>query len=155
MNIWMEQYGQMKSMHFDDLTPLLRLLDRGDTLVSLQVGDGRDEHHGAILDLMPVKPDWLETAALIENLDLVITVDTGVAHLAGAMGKPVWVMTQRDGTSWHFMCYREGASWNTASPWYPSARIFRQHEGPGNWADVVADIARALNEDAKCGTLVR
>jgi len=99
---------------------------------------------------LPEKPSWDDTAALIENLDLVIAVDTGVAHLAAAMGKPVWVMMQRDGASWHFLCYREGASWNEKSPWYPSIRVFRQHafNTPGYWDEVVADVARALEKEA-------
>jgi hypothetical protein len=142
-NIWMEQYGQMKSMHFDDLVPLLATENR---FFSLQVGDGQEQHRGWLVD-MPENPDWADTAALIANLDLVITVDTGVAHLAGAMGKPVWVMTQRDGTSWHFMCYRDGASWNESSPWYPSARVFRKPSfGDCKWNSVVEDVAKALSE---------
>jgi tetratricopeptide (TPR) repeat protein len=143
-SIWMERYGKMKSMHFADLHPLI---NNDDMFISLQVGDGRDEFDWQVHDLLSDKPDWEETAALIDNLDLVITVDTGVAHLAGAMGRPCWVMMQRDGASWHFMCWREGASWNEASPWYPSVRIFRQHEfnRPGYWKDVVDDVSRALN----------
>jgi Glycosyltransferase family 9 (heptosyltransferase) len=94
VNIWMERYGRMKSMHFKDVLPLESV---GDFLVSLQVGDGREENDNTICDLLPENPNWDETAALIDNLDLVITVDTGVAHLAGAMGKPTWVMMQRDG----------------------------------------------------------
>ena len=147
MNIWMEKYGRMKSMHFDDVKPIVLT---NEAFISLQVGDGRDEA-AYIHDILSKDPDWSETAALIDNLDLVITVDTGVAHLAAAMGKPTWVMMQRDGASWHFMCYRPGASWNEASPWYPSVRLFRQHEfnTPGYWKDVVGDVAKAL-EKQKC-----
>jgi hypothetical protein len=143
----MEKYGRMKSMRFRDLQPMESLFNE-ETFISLQVGDGRDENCGTILDVLPESPTWDETAALIDNLDLVITVDTGVAHLAGAMGKPCWVMMQRDGSSWHFMCYRPGASWNETSPWYPSIRLFRQHEfnQPGYWKDVVDDVVKALQE---------
>jgi ADP-heptose:LPS heptosyltransferase len=90
----------------------------------------------------------MDTAALIECLDLVITVDTAVAHLAGAMGKPVWVICQRDASSWHFMCWRPRAPWNERSPWYPTARIFRQHEfnRPHFWDDVIEDVSNALRE---------
>jgi tetratricopeptide (TPR) repeat protein len=146
MNIWMEKYGRMKSMRFSDVEPIIT--NGLDTFVSLQVGDGRDEQRGAIIDVLPEKPTWDDTAALIENLDLVITVDTGVAHLAGAMGIPTWVMMQRDGASWHFLCWRPGASWNEASPWYPSIRVFRQHRfnEPGQWADVVRDVVEALGD---------
>ncbi len=95
-------------------------------------------------DLLPPTPTWDETAALIETLDLVITVDTSVAHLAGAMGKPVWVMMHTEG-SWHWMAERLGASWNERSPWYPTARLFRQKK-PHQWAGVLADVSKALSE---------
>jgi tetratricopeptide (TPR) repeat protein len=142
--IWMETYGKMKSMPFDEMRPLLSIEA---IFVSLQVGDGRDEpdyRTDPIIDALSPEPDWDETAALIANLDLVITVDTGVAHLAGAMGKPVWLVMQRDGASWHFMCERPGASWNTRSPWYPSMRIFRQSDG--TWASAIRKVKEALHE---------
>jgi tetratricopeptide (TPR) repeat protein len=143
VSIWMERYGGMKSMRFEDVRPLL---DSDDLFVSLQVGDGRDEidfRRDRIIDILPEKPSWDETAALIAQLDLVITVDTGIAHLAGAMGIPCWVIMQRDGTSWHFMCERPGAPWNERSPWYPSIRVFRQ-TAPGDWRGAIEKVARAL-----------
>lgn len=143
VNIWMEKYGRMKSMHFDDMKPIVDA-GRNDTFVSLQVGDGSDQIVGSeVFDLLPESPSWDETAALIENLDLVITVDTGVAHLAGAMGKPTWVVMQQDGASWHFMCERPGAAWNEASPWYPSIRIFRQTK-LYNWSSAIEKVVAAL-----------
>ncbi len=149
--IWMREYGTRKSMHFRELCRLLDGTGRkiGEALaVSLQVGPERAQHDKLIADVLPQKPTWAETAALIECLDLVITVDTAVAHLAGAMGKPVWLMCQRDGCSWHFMCWRPGAPWNEASPWYPTMRIFRQREfdKPHHWEEVVGDVAAALAE---------
>ena len=80
--------------------------------------------------------DFEETAALIENLDLVISVDTVIAHLAGALGKPVWVMLRSSG-EWRWLLKRSD------SPWYPTARLFRQTK-PGDWAGVVRDITRQL-----------
>jgi hypothetical protein len=141
---WLAEYGRRKSMHFDNLEDILEV--SGNTLVSLQIGPEREQARDMVLDLLPEQPTWDDTAALIASLDLVITVDTAVAHLAGAMGKPVWVMCQRDASSWHFMCWRPGASWNEASPWYPSARIFRQHEfnTPHFWDEVISDVARDL-----------
>ena len=143
--LWMAEFGGRKSMHFDNIWPLVDgCWKNGITPISLQVGPERAQQHD-ILDVLPKKPTWAETAALIANLDLVITVDTAVAHLAGAMGKPVWVMAQKDATSWHFMAERPGASWNTKSPWYPSARVFRQKTyQPHFWDDVVSDIAKEL-----------
>lgn len=144
LSIWMERYGTLKSMKFSDVKPIVQM--GGDSYISLQVGEDRADGAAFVHDVLPDAPDWTDTAALIENLDLVITVDTAVAHLAGAMGKPVWIMTQRDGASWHFMCYRPGASWNESSPWYPSARVFRQHDfGVRDWSGVVEDVIKALS----------
>lgn len=150
MNIWMERYGRRKSMHFDQMAPLMQ--SSGVSPISLQVGPERmqiDRRNFAVRDVLPEKPSWDDTAALIANLDLVITVDTGVAHLAGALGKPVWVILQRDAASWHFMCWRPGCKWNEKSPWYPTARLFRKHGfGDAGWAPVVNDVEQALREMA-------
>jgi hypothetical protein len=81
--------------------------------------------------------DFADTAALIANLDLVIAVDTAVAHLAGALGKPVWVLLPF-APDWRWMQGRAD------SPWYPTMRLFRQ-PAPGGWAPVLADIGEALN----------
>jgi len=149
--IWMTEYGKRKSMHFDTAFQIIIAMNGRGLAISLQVGPERsqmaDYHDGWIRDFLPKKPTWAETAAMIANLDLVITVDTAVAHLAGAMGKPVWLMCQRDGCSWHFMCWRPNATWNEASPWYPSARIFRPKTyQPHFWDDVVAEIAKELGQ---------
>jgi tetratricopeptide (TPR) repeat protein len=80
--------------------------------------------------------DFADTAALIENLDMVICVDSAVAHLAGALGKPVWIMLRHSG-EWRWLLERSD------SPWYPTARLFRQKE-PGDWAGVVSDITKQL-----------
>ena len=83
-----------------------------------------------------------DTAALIENLDVVISVDTAVAHLAGGMGKPVWLMLAYV-PEWRWHLERQD------SPWYPAMRIFRQ-ERPGDWAGVVGKIVDALR-GLQCG----
>ena len=80
--------------------------------------------------------DFSETAALIENLDLVITVDTSTAHLAGAMGKPVWILNRFD-TCWRWMLERED------SPWYPTAKLYRQQR-PGDWDGVLERVKADL-----------
>lgn len=80
--------------------------------------------------------DFTDTAALIEALDLVITVDTSVAHLAGALGKPVWILLPFS-PDWRWLTGRDD------SPWYPSARLFRQ-AAPGEWTDVVRRVGEAL-----------
>jgi tetratricopeptide (TPR) repeat protein len=90
----------------------------------------------AIVDYTDAITDFSDTAALIDNLDLVISVDTSTAHLAGAIGKPVWILNRFD-TCWRWMTDR------TDSLWYPSARLFRQPQ-PGDWDSVIADVAHAL-----------
>jgi tetratricopeptide (TPR) repeat protein len=81
--------------------------------------------------------DFADTAALIEAMDLVISVDTGVAHLAGALAKPVWIMLPFN-PDWRWLLRRED------SPWYPTARLFRQ-PSPGDWEGVVHSVAAALS----------
>jgi ADP-heptose:LPS heptosyltransferase len=87
-------------------------------------------------DLSEDLTDFGETAAVIENLDLVITVDTSMGHLAGAMGKPVWIMIPK-AADWRWLLERD------TTPWYPSARLFRQRR-PGDWDGVLAQVREAL-----------
>lgn len=85
----------------------------------------------------PARPkDFADTADTIASLDLVVTIDTAVAHLAGAMGRPVWIMLPK-GPDW-----RWGPSAST-TPWYPSAKLFRQ-QNAGDWAGVIEQISVAL-----------
>lgn len=80
--------------------------------------------------------DFGDTAALISELDLVITIDTAVAHLAGALGKPVWILLPHV-ADWRWLLKRSDC------PWYPSARLFRQ-DRPGDWSLVIARVAAEL-----------
>ncbi len=82
--------------------------------------------------------DLADTAAMISLLDLVITIDTSVAHLAGAMGKPTWVLLPFS-TDWRWMVGRD------QTPWYPTARLFRQPT-PGDWESVLTQVTTALRE---------
>jgi hypothetical protein len=87
---------------------------------------------------------WVESAALVCALDLVITVDTAVAHLAGALAAPIWLALPFR-ADWRWQLQRED------SPWYPTMRLFRQAE-PGDWAAVFQRIKLALQErlDREC-----
>ncbi len=91
-----------------------------------------------LIDLTTDLTDFAETAALLSQLDLLISVDTAVAHLAGALGRPTWVMLPRV-PDWRWLTDR------TDSPWYPTARLFRQATD-GDWADVIGRVAIALTE---------
>ncbi len=81
--------------------------------------------------------DFADTAAVVANLDLVICVDTAVAHLAGALGKPCWVLLPDYKTDWRWLTER------TDSPWYPTMRLFRQ-TAMGDWSTVVNEVVAAL-----------
>ena len=91
---------------------------------------------GAATDAGREVGDFADTAALMEALDLVITVDTSVAHLAGALGRPVWILIPH-GPDWRWMLDR------TDSPWYPTARLYRQ-PSPGDWASVLERVKSDL-----------
>jgi ADP-heptose:LPS heptosyltransferase len=80
--------------------------------------------------------DFAETAAFLENLDLLVTVDTSVAHLAGALGRPTWTMLPFS-PDWRWQLDRAD------SPWYPTMRLFRQTR-QGDWTDVIARVRDEL-----------
>jgi ADP-heptose:LPS heptosyltransferase len=96
---------------------------------------------GRILDLAADLTDFGETAAVIANLDLVVMIDSSVAHLAGAMGKPVWVLLPEP-ADWRWLKQRAD------SPWYPDMRLFRQPQ-PGAWETPISAAADALQALAR------
>jgi hypothetical protein len=121
---------------FSKLAKLDRL-----TFYSLQIGHGaiqaKDPPEGLkFVDLTEEINDFSDTAALIENLDLVISVDTAVAHLAGALGKSVWTLLDFL-SDWRWLRNRED------TPWYPTMRLFRQ-PSPGDWESVIAKVRNEL-----------
>jgi Glycosyltransferase family 9 (heptosyltransferase)/Tetratricopeptide repeat len=120
-----------RSIPLAALAPLLAL--EWPAFVSLQV----PPQHVAGVEC-PTLRDFGDTAAVIANLDLVIAVDTGTAHLAAGMGKPVWLMLSQP-CEWRWLTKRAD------SPWYPTMRLFRQRAA-GDWTGVVADICSALQE---------
>jgi tetratricopeptide (TPR) repeat protein len=113
---------------------------------SLQKGDAGQQAKTPppgmqILDFTAELRNFADTAALIAHLDLVIAVDTAVAHLAGAMGKPVWLLLTKV-PDFRWMLDRED------SPWYPTMRLFRQ-KSAGDWAETIGRVAEALRETAQ------
>ncbi|MDE2369014.1 MAG: tetratricopeptide repeat protein [Burkholderiales bacterium] len=108
---------------------------------NLQSGAGADEAPPAGFEFTPLSGplgDFAETAAIIANLDLVITVDTAIGHLAGAIGRPVWVLVPAHLPDWRWFKGRSD------SPWYPGVlRLFRQRAA-GNWGPMMDEVAQAL-----------
>ena len=130
-----------RSIDINELAPLFAV--PGASFASLQVGaragdlSKRSSATPTIDDLAPALVDFVESAAAVAALDLVVTVDTAVAHLAGALAKPVWVL-QPWVSDWRWMHHREH------SPWYPTMRLFRQAKGE-EWAAVIARVASELD----------
>ena len=89
-----------------------------------------------IVNIAPDIKGFRDTMAILETLDLLISVDTGIVHLAGAMGRPAWVLLPWL-SDWRWLTNRE------TSPWYPTMRLFRQ-SAPGRWDPVIDQAARAL-----------
>ena len=132
-------HERWRSIPLDLLAPLTEL--QGTTFYSLQMGPSarRVKELGSrvrLIDLQDEQEDFADTAAIVANLDLVISIDTSIAHLAGAMGRPVWVLLHKS-PDWRWLLDRED------SPWYPTARLFRQSQ-LGNWHDVVARLEYEL-----------
>jgi Tfp pilus assembly protein PilF len=128
-----ENDGDRSLASIDMLGPLFAL--DGARFFSLQKESA--QRHPAVTSLAGYITDFDDTAALIANLDLVISVDTAVAHLAGAMGTPCWVLLPDYRTDWRWLTQR------TDSPWYPGMRLFRQTRG-GAWPAVIDDVVAAL-----------
>ncbi|HUN24797.1 MAG TPA: tetratricopeptide repeat protein [Steroidobacteraceae bacterium] len=118
---------------------------------SLQKGDAAEAELAGLIaqgwngpqltDHSSLLTDFSDTAALVEQLDLVIAVDTSTAHLAGALGKPVWILNRFD-SCWRWLLDR------TDSPWYPTVRLYRQ-DRPGDWDSVVQRVRVDLDDLAR------
>jgi hypothetical protein len=128
-----------RSISLDRLAPLSQV--PGVTFFSLQKGAAAAQANRPppglkLIDLSPDLHDFADTAAAMAAMDLVITTDTSVAHLAGALGRPVWVMLQFV-SDWRWLLERDD------SPWYPTMRLFRQ-TALGDWPGVIGRIRLAL-----------
>ena len=135
-----ENDGERSLPSLSMLAPLWRV--PGIQFISLQKGEGEKEAARApkaqpLLALGGAVTDFADTAAIIEQLDLVISVDTAVAHLAGALGKSCWLLLPDYMTDWRWLRERSD------SPWYPQMRLFRQEED-GRWEPVIRQVAQTL-----------
>lgn len=127
----------LRSLNLRQLAPLMEV--GGVHWISLQKGQAAEdlaEVDWRILDWAYHCDDLMDTAALVQQLDLVITVDTAMAHLAGALGKPVWMMSRFEG-EWRWLAGRSD------SPWYPTMRIFQQ-PAVKDWRSVLASVKQEL-----------
>jgi hypothetical protein len=131
-----------RSVPFENLRPLLEL--GAVTWCSMQQHRRPEESHANLVDAST--DDIYEAARKVAALDLMITADSMPAHLAGALGVPVWTLLRQD-ADWRWMEERDD------SPWYPTMRLFRQHR-EGDWADVIARVTAVLTASA-AGALVR
>jgi Flp pilus assembly protein TadD len=130
---------RLRSVKFEQIRRLTETA--GVTFYSLQKGPAAGQLKECdagrrVIDLGPELLDFTDTAAVVEQLDLVIAVDTAVAHLAGALGRPVWILVAH-APDWRWLRER------TDSPWYPTARLFRQVER-GRWDDVLDAVQGGL-----------
>ena len=129
-----------RAMRLYDLTQLMNISNVG--FVSLQLGAEAAqaaEFGGTLLDLSGEIKNFGDTAAIMANLDLIITIDSAVAHLGGAMGIPTWVMLKYS-PDWRWLLGRND------SPWYSSAKLFRQQK-VGDWHGVIAQITNIITSD--------
>jgi tetratricopeptide (TPR) repeat protein len=136
----------LRSIGFHSYEPLRHI--PGITFISLQKGESAEQARDAdwvAKDFITDCRDLLDTAALAENLDLIISVDTSAVHLAGALGKPVWMLNRFE-SEWRWMIDRED------SPWYPTLRIFRQ-PARNDWDSVITGITRELEVWASTRTV--
>jgi len=132
-----------RSLSLDQLGPLAGI--SGVTYFSLQIGEAAKQAAQPptgmrLVDLTGRIADFSDTAALVSRLDLVVTIDTSVAHLAGAMGALVWVLVAH-APDWRYHLGREDM------PWYPSMRLYRQ-ERDGDWSGAISRVAQALAQRA-------
>ena len=134
---YLNQCDELRSIPLSAFAPLVGI--PGLNFVTLQKDEAalqKRELGWELLDWMDDCADFLDTAALVAELDLVISVDTAVVHLAGALGKPVWLLNRFAG-DWRWLQKRDD------SPWYPRVRIFRQQQR-GDWSGVISTLADEL-----------
>jgi hypothetical protein len=132
---------RQRSCSVKEFLPILRAA--GADFFSLQKGERAKDlselpSDVSIQDMNPLLGDFGDLAIIVDQLDLIVAVDTSVAHMAGALGKPVWTLLS-DAADWRWGLTGE------STPWYPTMRFFRQSE-PGDWPGVIQRVAEALRD---------
>ncbi len=135
-NIELDQIAKLQGIPGVDFYSL----QKGDPAES-ELAARKDQVWPELINCVHLLNDFSDTAALMDCLDLIISVDTSSAHLAGALGKPVWILNRYD-SCWRWLRGRED------SPWYPTAKIYQQKQ-PGNWDEVIARVRLDLNDLAQ------
>jgi tetratricopeptide (TPR) repeat protein len=135
-NIELDQIAKLQGIPGVDFFSL----QKGDPAES-ELAARKDQVWPELINCVHLLNDFSDTAALMDCLDLIISVDTSSAHLAGALGKPVWILNRYD-SCWRWLRGRED------SPWYPTAKIYQQKQ-PGNWDEVIARVRLDLNDLAQ------
>jgi hypothetical protein len=135
---------RVRSLRLAEFAPLAEI--PGLRLIGLQKGEAVQELAGAPFPVVDLGDryqagDWLDTLGIVSQLDLVVACDTAIVHLAGALGKPVWMATPSAG-DWRWMADRDD------SPWYPTLRLFRQ-DRPGSWSGVFGRMAATLRASSR------
>ena len=136
------RWDDLRSLAFEQLGPILDVV--GAAFYSLQAGEPAEQNDGRATDLLSYAHDFADTAAAIANMDLVISVDTAVLHLAGAMGKPAWGLLHKP-EDWRW------GKESRATDWYSSVTLYRQQD-IGEWAAVIARMACDLTDYAARNT---
>jgi ADP-heptose:LPS heptosyltransferase len=140
--VWSGSFGAGRDVRTHSIETFAPLANaRGVNFFSLQKGTESDQPSPPVMSLIDYSSeltDFAETAALVHNLDLIISVDTSVAHLAGALARPVWVLIP-------FQCDFRWLQDRTDSPWYPTMRLFREPVA-GDFVTPVSQMLKALQE---------
>ena len=135
-----------RSLTLEQLSPILKQANKNANIINLQKGEGGEEatnpaKEQSLIHLGNEIQDFSDTAAIVSQLDLVICVDTAIAHLTGSLNIPCWVLLPYYGTDWRWMEDRDD------SPWYPDTmRLFRQTK-EGEWDGVIQNLVNALEKN--------
>lgn len=134
-----------RSMRLQNLEPLLRNSSVNYFSFQMNEAAGELKDFSELANLFSLKPfinDWQDTASLISKMDLLVSIDSGIVHLAGALGKPVWVMLPHS-SEWRWLAVKKSSPWFYKSPWYPTMRLFRSTSN-SSWIEVIRQVENEI-----------